>query len=393
MKVRKRKTKETNRPIFSKKSINEPNELNTSAVEIPMYAPNMGLAPKDYQLSPKLTELEETFEGICKAFLKAANPDMFNSSYMDAIIERTIVEALKFIRVQRCDHERLITENLMAMHKGDYCVVMSKHELCIADREDNEKANLLLVPIFSAMDGTVLYSIMEECFLQSALMSIVMAFGVAVVLNILPLVIAKFLHGAIYKTTKHGLTMCAVFVAGFHLVYGGTVYLRFAYSDMYEQENQSMTLENTVSEEKVENGTENVQEISEKRRKSMAVVTLLSISPLITSLLGFAIAYVSDDEIRRKVECLELEKIEIDEKISEIDAAIAQMEHYMEEGIERELTFDEQAMNAAEDEIIARGNVMKAQARFILAEFLSNPQATTKLSEEMLLKDKEPSVE
>ena len=215
-------------------------------------------------------------------------------------------------------------------------------------------------------------------------MSIVMAFGVAVVLNILPLVIAKFLHGAIYKTTKHGLTMFAVFVAGFLLVYGGTVYLRFAYSDMYEQENQSMTLENTVSEEKVENGTENVQEISEKRRKSMAVVTLL---------LGFAIAYVSDDEIRRKVECLELEKIEIDEKISEIDAAIAQMEHYMEEGIERELTFDEQAMNAAEDEIIARGNVMKAQARFILAEFLSNPQATTKLSEEMLLKDKEPSVE
>ena len=92
MRVRKRKTKETNRPIFSKKSINEPNELNTSAVEIPMYAPNMGLAPKDYQLSPKLTELEETFEGKCKAFLKEANPDMFNSSYMDAIIERTIAE-------------------------------------------------------------------------------------------------------------------------------------------------------------------------------------------------------------------------------------------------------------------------------------------------------------
>ena len=112
-------------------------------------------------------------------------------------------------------------------------------------------------------------------------MSIVMAFGVAVVLNILPLVIAKFLHGAIYKTTKHGLTMFAVFVAGFLLVYGGTVYLRFAYSDMYEQENQSMTLENTVSEEKVENGTENVQEISEKRRKSRSMKKLAkSMQPL-----------------------------------------------------------------------------------------------------------------
>lgn len=38
--------------------------------------------------------------------------------------------------------------------------------------------------------------------------------------------------------------------------------------------------------------------------------------PFNTSLLGFAIAYVSDDEIRRKVECLELEKIEIDEKLA-----------------------------------------------------------------------------
>ena len=36
---------------------------------------------------------------------------------------------------------------------------------------------------------------------------------------------------------------------------------------------------------------------------------------------------------------------------------------------------------------------LSQEARFILAEFLSNPQATTKLSEEMLLKDKEPSVE
>lgn len=69
-----------------------------------MYAPNMGLAPKDYQLSPKLTELEETFEGICKAFLKEANPDMFNSSYMDAIIERTIAEGIL------CDDVRIWNE-------------------------------------------------------------------------------------------------------------------------------------------------------------------------------------------------------------------------------------------------------------------------------------------
>lgn len=244
------------------------------------------------------------------------------------------------------------------------------------------KANLILVPIFSAMDGMVLFSIFDECLTQSVLMGIIMAFGVAVVLNILPLIIARFVHAAFEKTAKNAVLMMCIFIAGFLLIYGGTVYLRFAYSDMYGQESQSMELENTVSDEGMYTASNN---LSSDSSKGTAVVLLLSISPLITSLLGFGIAYVSDDETRKKIEYLEIEKIEIDEKISDTQAAITQMENALNEGVKRDLELDEMAMDAAIEEIVARCDILKSLARLYLSEYLANPSATSKISQEMLV--------
>ena len=244
------------------------------------------------------------------------------------------------------------------------------------------KANLILVPIFSAMDGMVLFSIFDECLTQSVLMGVIMSFGVAVVLNILPLIIARFVHAAFEKTAKNAILMMCIFITGFLLIYGGTVYLRFTYSDMYGQENQLMNLENTVSNENMYLSSE---ESSTDNSKGTAVVLLLSISPLITSLLAFGIAYISDDETRKKIEYLEIEKIEIDEKISDTQAAIDQMENALKEGVERDLDLDEMAMNAAIEEIIARCDILKSLARLYLSEYLANPSATSKISQEMLV--------
>ena len=108
-----------------KRSINSPNEINTS-VEIPMYAPNMGLMPKEYQISPQLNDLEKRFKEMCESFLTKSNPDEFNSSYMDAVIERICVDAIRFVKVQRCDHEQLIMKALDAMHNGDYSDAKNK---------------------------------------------------------------------------------------------------------------------------------------------------------------------------------------------------------------------------------------------------------------------------
>lgn len=244
------------------------------------------------------------------------------------------------------------------------------------------KANFILVPIFSAMDGMVLFSIFDECLTQNVLMGIIMAFGIAVVLNILPLIIARFVHAAFEKTAKNAVLLMSIFIAGFILIYGGTVYLRFAYSDMYGQENQSMELENAVSDEEMHTSSNNSMSDSSK---GTAVVLLLSISPLITSLLGFGIAYISDDEMRKKINFLEIQKIEIDEKISDTQAAITQIENALNDGVKRDLGLDEMAMEAAIEEIVARCDILKSLARFYLSEYLANPSATSKISQEMLV--------
>lgn len=121
-----------------KRSINSPNEINTS-VEIPMYAPNMGLMPKEYQISPQLNDLEKRFKEMCESFLTKSNPDEFNSSYMDAVIERICVDAIRFVKVQRCDHEQLIMKALDAMHNGDYSDAKNKLQYFLEDREANAR--------------------------------------------------------------------------------------------------------------------------------------------------------------------------------------------------------------------------------------------------------------
>lgn len=121
-----------------KKSIHNPNEIITS-VEIPMYAPNQGLCPKEYQLSDRLDELEGTFEERCKDFLTKSKPDSFNSSYMDAVIERVCVDAVKYVRVQRTDHVQTIMKQLNDMHSGDYCKCKSKLEAYRKDKERNNR--------------------------------------------------------------------------------------------------------------------------------------------------------------------------------------------------------------------------------------------------------------
>lgn len=245
------------------------------------------------------------------------------------------------------------------------------------------KANLILVPIFSIMDGMVLFSIFDACLTQSAAMGIVMAFGVAVVLNVFPLIIAKFAHQAIYKTKRQALTMLLISITGFFLIFGGTVVLRFAYSDMYETESQSIQLENTVSNETtIESETD-----ENSKNKSIAVVILLSLSPLVTSIIGFGIAFISDDEVRRRFEYHERRDIELDEAISDLEAAI----ETMNSDVERDIKLDEDSMNAAIEEIIARADTLKALARHYLAEYLADPRATSKLSAEMRLRDETES--
>ena len=242
-----------------------------------------------------------------------------------------------------------------------------------------EKANFFLVPIFSTMDGLVLYSIFDDCLTQSAFMGLIMAAGVALILNIIPVIIAYFLHIMLDKTQRYANVLFIVLLSGFILLYACTVYLRFSYSANYDKK-ASTGLENTVSDD-----TDKVTEVDTgEGGGGAAVVLLLSVSPLITSMLGFAIAYVSNDPNKKKLDRLEIESIEIDTKIEEVKTAITQLECVIENGIQVDLDNDKRALDDAINEIIVLRPYLKAKARLNLAEYLADPDATSRITKEMI---------
>ncbi len=233
---------------------------------------------------------------------------------------------------------------------------------------------IILTIAFSAMDGLVLYSVMDKAMMQNMLLSIITAGGIALVLNIIPLLVAKFIHQAIYKTKRFALTWAIVSIVAFIILFAGTVYLRFVYKDMYGT-NLTSQLVNTVSSDDAD---KNVQKSDGE--KALAVVILLAVEPLATSIANFLLAFLSDDEVRKRIEFLEIREIELCEAISDLRAAIATMEH----DIAQELAMDERAMLAAIQQVASRCNILKADARNMLAEYVKEPSAISMLSNELL---------
>ena len=114
------------------------NDSGTS-VELPMYAPNMNITARSYQASEQFADLEANFKERCNEFFSSANPDKYNSDYMDAVIEETAFDAIRNIEAQRRNHERLIVNGLDMMHKGDYSNAKSKLQQFLEDREEIQK--------------------------------------------------------------------------------------------------------------------------------------------------------------------------------------------------------------------------------------------------------------
>ena len=231
---------------------------------------------------------------------------------------------------------------------------------------------VVLTLVFSFMDMLVLYSIMDKAMMQSKLMGIVMALGVAFVLNMIPIFCAKFVHQAIYKIRRYAWILTILSLSGFIILYIATVILRFAYHDMYGASGAGQLI-NTVAAD-----ASNMAQ-SGDTSKGYAVVILLCIEPLATSICNFVISYLSDDPVRKEKETLEMQITEEDGRIAILTAKLATMER----NVEQELSIDEDQMWAAISECIAIGDILKAKARLYLAEYLADPQATTRLSHEL----------
>ncbi|MCI8582940.1 MAG: hypothetical protein HFH13_07400 [Dorea sp.] len=228
---------------------------------------------------------------------------------------------------------------------------------------------IFLTVSMSALDALVLYDIMDQVMTQSEIMGKIVSFGIALILNMMPLLIAKFTHQAMYRLKRGAAVWAVAVTAAFFVLFASTVWLRFAYQEQYG-ESASNHLTNELQVEEI------VDTSTESNPKGLAVVLLLSIEPLVTSLVNFGLAYIGNDELRERINHLRIRRLELSECESDLKAYLATTEPAeLRRG--QLLALDMERKKAAEDEIHARCDILKARARTYLAEYLKDPEGAS----------------
>lgn len=232
--------------------------------------------------------------------------------------------------------------------------------------------------ILAALDAVVLFSVLDVAMTQAEWMGIAVSLCIALILNFLPLVIAGNLQKAVYRLERFALAKALLGVTAFALLFSATVILRFAYKDMYGTETQASTLVSTVGE------TYRAEEDSatEDNSKGMATIILLSVEPLITSILGFLLAFFNSDPLQSKITYLRRRRLELMEAQGDLEAAVSNMD--CEKG--QLLQLDDERYCAAIVLVHARCDQLRAEARFLLSEHLKEPSAISRLSEQSAVK-------
>lgn len=232
---------------------------------------------------------------------------------------------------------------------------------------------IFLTIAMSTLDGLVLYDILDQAMTQSETLGVITSFGIALVLNMMPLLIAKFMHQAIYKIKKGATVLTVITTLSFFLLFAGTVWLRFAYQDQYG-ETSSNDVQNEVAVEETLDSESNAD--AGTNPKGFAVVLLLSVEPLVTSLVNFGLAFISDDELRERINHLRKRRLELAECEGDLRAYMETVEE-AELRRNRLLLSDHRQKLAAREEIHARCCVLKAVARTLLAEYLRDPESAS----------------
>lgn len=231
------------------------------------------------------------------------------------------------------------------------------------------------------MDGLVLYTLFDRAMTQAWFMGYLMSFGVSIFLNLIPIFTSRLVHRAIYNTHKHSLVFAAILITAFLILYGATVYLRFAYEDMYGDV-EVISLTNALTSE----DDEDLVVDDKKSVRSRAIVILLAIEPLATSICGFVLAFLSDDELEREYETLEIQITELENEIAYDKAGIETMIE-SEELTNMKLALDKQIFECEKSRILKKGDVAMALARDYLEMKLNDPAAISHLSFDMHIDD------
>ena len=271
-------------------------------------------------------------------------------------------EKNKGVKASQAEDYKLRKEGITALQNSDSCF-WSKSYVIIG-----------LTLGFALLDTSVLYNLFDRILDQSSHLGILMAFGIAILINAIALPTAKFIRQTGYgiKRAKIWAGLC---IATFLLLFLGISSLRMANADMYEQSSVMSSLRNNLS------SGEEVPEVDEKTKmKAYCTAGFMCIEPLATTLVIFFLSYFHDDELRKKIEQEEIRKIEMEEAIADLKASISSMEANEVMLLEE----DECARESAVQELRARANKLKSISRKLLAEHLQSAAASSELNHQLI---------
>ena len=226
---------------------------------------------------------------------------------------------------------------------------------------------IFLTVSMSVLDAMVLYDIMDLATTQSENLGKIICFGIALILNMLPLLIAKFVHQAMYKIKRGAAVWALLSTIAFFTLFAATVFLRFSYQDQYGNRSAS-PFKNEAEVETTEEADTDTDAGSDTKG--------LSVEPLVTSIVNFGLAYISDDEVRALLNHLRKRRLELAECESDLNAYLATREP-AEERCKKLALMDDNSKKAAQDRVLARCEILKSRAHLYLAEYLGDSKGAS----------------
>lgn len=233
--------------------------------------------------------------------------------------------------------------------------------------------NIVLVAVALAMafmDGFFLFDMMDFVLTQNAVLGYIGSAGIALILNLIPLAIAKQVNNARYKLDKNAWAFALAGLGLFMLLYAAVVILRFNCLELYTS-SDSGELVNTISASETKSVV-----TDEAKSRAVTIALLLSIEPLATSGFSFVLAILTDNPIRNRIRAVEQRLDEIKTARNRVSTAMAAMW----EDKTFLLSNDLEQLNAAKEQVKDDANRLMAEGRMMLAEKLGDASAISYLS-------------
>lgn len=227
-----------------------------------------------------------------------------------------------------------------------------------------------LIIFLSLMDAATLYDIFFRMSNVDEWILYLLTFGVAVVLNFIPLVLGRYIHYYRYHMNGVKRWMIVGLVLTFLMIFAATFYLRW---------------ETRGSDFNPAGGAVNVttsfkgDDSSEQGDGTATAYTLLTgVIPLGTSIVNLALGYVISDPVKRRIHVLRYQKALLQEQINRMRAA----EHELDQDWAGSLqTLEAERLNSARNIVHEGSEQIRQSARLKLAEKLGDPESISELTD------------